>query len=77
MCSKVADLEKAFLKSTSDLEHIQAELSDIQTELGALGRKYQAAMEEKLQLQEEAEVMERRLIAADKLISGLTSENER
>jgi dynein heavy chain len=34
-------------------------------------------MGEKQLLQEEAEVMERRLIAADKLISGLGSENER
>jgi len=34
-------------------------------------------MTEKQLLQEEAEVMERRLIAADKLISGLGSENER
>ena len=34
-------------------------------------------MEEKRHLQEEAEIMERRLIAADKLISGLGSENVR
>ncbi len=34
-------------------------------------------MSEKQQLQEEAEIMERRLIAADKLISGLGSENIR
>ena len=34
-------------------------------------------MTEKQQLQEEAEIMERRLIAADKLISGLGSENVR
>ena len=42
-----------------------------------LGEKYEAAMAEKQQLQEEAEIMERRLIAADKLISGLGSENLR
>lgn len=34
-------------------------------------------MTEKQLLQDEAEVMERRLIAADKLISGLGSENKR
>ncbi|GCB81414.1 hypothetical protein scyTo_0021835, partial [Scyliorhinus torazame] len=34
-------------------------------------------MREKQQLQEEAEIMERRLVAADKLISGLGSENIR
>ncbi|XP_029909103.1 dynein heavy chain 10, axonemal [Myripristis murdjan] len=74
---KVARLERNFFQSKRELEHIQNELSAIQKELGALGDKYHAAMAEKQLLQEEAEVMERRLIAADKLISGLGSENER
>ncbi|XP_044053526.1 dynein axonemal heavy chain 10 isoform X1 [Siniperca chuatsi] len=74
---KVARLEKNFFQSKRELERIQSELSDIQKELHALGEKYQAAIEEKQLLQEEAELMERRLIAADKLISGLSSENER
>uniref|UniRef100_A0A3P8UAE7 Dynein axonemal heavy chain 10 n=1 Tax=Amphiprion percula TaxID=161767 RepID=A0A3P8UAE7_AMPPE len=74
---KVARLEKNFFQSKQELESIQSELSGIQKELQALGEKYQAATEEKQLLQEEAEVMERRLIAADKLISGLSSENER
>ena len=34
-------------------------------------------MKEKQELQDEAELMERRLIAADKLISGLGSESKR
>ncbi|XP_071339029.1 dynein axonemal heavy chain 10 [Trachinotus anak] len=74
---KVARLEKNFFQSKRELEDIQSELNNIQKELQALGAKYQAAMEEKQLLQEEAELMERRLIAADKLISGLSSENER
>uniref|UniRef100_A0A8C7PKH0 AAA+ ATPase domain-containing protein n=1 Tax=Oncorhynchus mykiss TaxID=8022 RepID=A0A8C7PKH0_ONCMY len=74
---KVARLEKNFFQSKRELERIQNELGTIQRELGALGDKYSAAMGEKQLLQEEAEVMERRLIAADKLISGLGSENER
>ncbi|XP_067295015.1 dynein axonemal heavy chain 10 isoform X2 [Pseudorasbora parva] len=74
---KVARLERNFFQSKRELERIQNELSAIQKELGALGDKYEAAMTEKQLLQEEAEVMERRLIAADKLISGLGSENER
>ncbi|XP_071394424.1 dynein axonemal heavy chain 10, partial [Centroberyx affinis] len=74
---KVARLEKNFFQSKRELERIQNELSTIQKELGALGDKYHAAMAEKQLLQEEAEVMERRLIAADKLISGLGSENKR
>lgn len=74
---QVARLERNFFQSQQELQGIQKELEDIQTELAALGEKYQAAILEKHELQEEAEVMERRLIAADKLISGLSSENER
>ncbi|XP_069565682.1 dynein axonemal heavy chain 10 [Brachyistius frenatus] len=74
---KLARLEKNFFQSKRELEHIQSELSDIQKELQALGEKYQAAITEKQLLQEEAELMEKRLVAADKLISGLSSENVR
>ncbi|KAL7391500.1 hypothetical protein ABVT39_010104 [Epinephelus coioides] len=74
---KVARLEKNFFQSKRELESIQSELNNIQKELQALGEKYEAAISEKQLLQEEAELMERRLIAADKLISGLSSENER
>lgn len=73
----MARLEKDFFQSKKELERIQKELTDIQTELQGLKEKYEAAILEKQKLQEEAEVMERRLIAADKLISGLSSENER
>lgn len=73
----MARLEKNFFHSKQELERIQSELSDIQTELGALREKYQAAITDKQLLEEEAELMERRLIAADKLISGLSSENKR
>lgn len=74
---QVARLEKNFFQSKQELERIQKELSAIQRELQALGEKYTGAREEKQLLQDEAEVMERRLIAADKLISGLGSENQR
>ncbi|XP_038229191.1 dynein axonemal heavy chain 10 [Dermochelys coriacea] len=74
---KVARLERNYYLSKRDLEKIQTELVTIQRELKALGDKYEAAIREKQQLQEEAEIMERRLIAADKLISGLGSENIR
>ncbi|XP_033947329.1 dynein axonemal heavy chain 10 [Pseudochaenichthys georgianus] len=74
---KLARLEKNFFLIKRELERIQSELNNIQTELKALGDKYTAAIEEKQLLQEEAGLMERRLIAADKLISGLSSENER
>ncbi|XP_021113286.1 dynein heavy chain 10, axonemal isoform X3 [Heterocephalus glaber] len=74
---KVAKLERNFYLSKRELEWIQNELATIQRELEALGAKYEAAILEKQKLQEEAEVMERWLIAADKLISGLGSENVR
>ncbi|XP_058850532.1 dynein axonemal heavy chain 10 [Acipenser ruthenus] len=74
---KVARLERNYFQSKRELERIQNELATIQRELKALGEKYEAAIREKQQLQEEAEIMERRLIAADKLISGLGSENIR
>lgn len=74
---QVARLERNFFLSKRELEKIQNELQAIQNELKALGDKYEAAIREKQQLQEEAELMERRLIAADKLISGLGSENIR
>uniref|UniRef100_A0A8C5JYE8 Dynein, axonemal, heavy chain 10 n=1 Tax=Jaculus jaculus TaxID=51337 RepID=A0A8C5JYE8_JACJA len=74
---KVARLERNFYLTKRELEKIQNELAAIQQELEALGAKYEAAILEKQKLQEEAEIMERRLIAADKLISGLGSENIR
>ncbi|XP_071619148.1 dynein axonemal heavy chain 10 isoform X2 [Heliangelus exortis] len=74
---KVARLERNYYSSMRVLEKIKAELAAIQAELKALGDKYQEAIREKQQLQEEAEIMQRRLEAADKLISGLGSENER
>ncbi|XP_031448519.1 dynein heavy chain 10, axonemal isoform X3 [Phasianus colchicus] len=74
---KVARLERNYFLSKRELEKINAELSTIQDELKALGDKYQEAMKEKQQLQEAAEIMQRRLEAADKLIFGLRSENKR
>ena len=73
----MARLEKNFFQSKRDLERIQSELNNIQKELHALKERYEAAILEKQMLQEEAELMERRLIAADKLVLGLSSENER
>ncbi|XP_064322361.1 dynein axonemal heavy chain 10 [Phalacrocorax carbo] len=74
---KVARLERNYYSSKRELEKIKAELATIQDELKALGNKYQEAIKEKEQLQDEAEVMQRRLDAADKLIFGLRSENKR
>ncbi|NWU42756.1 DYH10 protein, partial [Hylia prasina] len=74
---KVARLERNYELSKRELEKIQAELAAIQEELKSLGEKYKLAIAENKKLQEEAEIMQRRLEAADKLIAGLKSENER
>ncbi|NWU99300.1 DYH10 protein, partial [Upupa epops] len=74
---KVARLEQNYYLSKRELENIHTELATLQDELKALGNKYQEAVREKQQLQEEAEIMQQRLDAAAKLISGLRSEKER
>ena len=74
---QVARLERTFYQSKRDLDRINNDVKSLEDELSSLGKTYEGAMKEKQQLQEEAEIMERRLIAADKLISGLGSENIR
>ena len=63
--------------SKRELEKIQKELSSVEKELALLSKQYDEAMTEKKALEEEAELMERRLRSASKLISGLSSEKER
>ena len=63
--------------SKRELGKIEKEVKNLEDELKALNDKYEAAITEKSALQREAEIMERRLIAADKLISGLGSEKIR
>lgn len=70
-------LERNYQMSKRELEKIQKELVSIEEELSRLNKQYEEAMLEKRGLQEEAEIMERRLVAADKLISGLGSEKAR
>ena len=74
---RVANLEREFMLAKKELDKINAELSKLEDELNKLNARYEAAMLEKQQLEEETEIMERRLLAADKLIGGLGSENER
>ena len=74
---QVARLERTFQQAKRELNNIQNEVQALEDTLGALAEKYEAAILEKQQLEEETKIMERRLIAADKLISGLGSENDR
>ena len=70
-------MERNYFQAKRDLEKITNEVSALEKELADLGKKYEEAMAEQKKLSDEAAIMERRLIAADKLISGLGSENVR
>ena len=73
----MARLERTYHQAKRDLDKITKEINSLESELAELNRKYEEAMAERQALEEEARIMERRLIAADKLISGLGSENVR
>ena len=73
----MAKLERNFFQAKRDLDKITNEVNSLEKELADLGAKYEEAMAEQKRLSDEAAIMERRLIAADKLISGLGSENIR
>lgn len=74
---QVAKLERSFFQAKRDLDKIVNEVNTLEKELLDLSTKYEEAMAEQKKLSDEAAIMERRLIAADKLISGLGSENIR
>ena len=74
---KVARLEREFNTAKRELEKINADIQRLDNLLADLKKRYELAMDEKQKLQTEAEIMERRLIAAEKLISGLGSEKIR
>ena len=73
----MAQLERNYQMSKRELDKMQKEVASIQEELARLSKQYEEAMLEKRTLVEEAELMERRLAAASKLISGLGSEKQR
>ena len=66
-----------FHMAKRDLERLNKEVASLEEQLRALAKQYEAAMAERMALQSEAELMERRAVAADKLINGLGSENIR
>ncbi|RUS75419.1 hypothetical protein EGW08_016830, partial [Elysia chlorotica] len=74
---KVAALEKNFFELKRGLDKINKQLAKLEDLLFNLNNKYEMAMAERQRLEEETQLMEKRLIAADKLINGLSSENAR
>ncbi|XP_012272400.1 dynein heavy chain 10, axonemal [Orussus abietinus] len=74
---KVRALELEAERARKALEKEELALSRIEKQLAELNAKYEVAMSERQRLQEETDILQRRLIAADKLIGGLSSENVR
>lgn len=74
---RVKELEAESERARKALEKEERELRRLEKTITDLNAKYEKAMDERQKLQEETDLLQRRLIAADKLISGLSSENER
>lgn len=70
-------LETESEKTRRALEKEERELKRLEKTIEELNAKYDIAMTERQKLQDETDLLQRRLLAADKLISGLSSENER
>ncbi|TPX37396.1 hypothetical protein SeMB42_g06902, partial [Synchytrium endobioticum] len=73
----VAQLERDLMMSKAEYEKIVQELARLNRELSTLQSSFHQAKAEQLELKEMAELMQRRLLAADKLITGLSSERIR
>ncbi|KYN03638.1 Dynein heavy chain 10, axonemal, partial [Cyphomyrmex costatus] len=74
---KVQALEAESEKARRALEKEERELKRLEETIKELNEKYEVAITERQSLQDETDLLQRRLSAADKLISGLSSENER
>ena len=73
----VAQAEKNLRISEKDLARIKSDLQTLSAELKTLGDQYSEATAEQKDLSEKAEIMARRLAAAQQLIAGLSTEKER
>lgn len=74
---RVQALELEAEKAKKALEKEERALKKIEQQINELNDKYKVALDERIKLQQETSLLQRRLIAADKLISGLSSENVR
>ncbi|CAG9462277.1 unnamed protein product [Pedinophyceae sp. YPF-701] len=73
----VAQAEKSLKKAEKELKAIEAEVASLTEQLADLEKHFAEKTAEQAELQEESDVMSRRLTAAKKLIDGLGSEKER
>jgi dynein heavy chain len=73
----VAQAEKTLRSSEKELAKTKKEVEDLNSQLEELRTTFSEKTAEQKQLKDQAEVMERRLIAAEKLIAGLDSERTR
>ena len=73
----VASAEKSLRMAEKDLVKTKAEVAELNGQLESLTKQFESASKEQTELKDKAETMERRLVAAEKLIAGLDSERTR
>jgi dynein heavy chain len=59
------------------LNKLYSEIKTLEEDLKALTLNYDGAMQEKQRVQEDTDIMQKRLVATDRLISGLSSRQAR
>ncbi|KAL1513082.1 hypothetical protein ABEB36_002553 [Hypothenemus hampei] len=74
---RVEQLQADYNAAKKYLEKLYSEIGKLEADLDKLNQKYADAMKRRQELQEETDLMMRRLEAADKLINGLSSEKNR
>lgn len=74
---KVAAAEKSLRAASKDLAQTQEDVARLNGELEALNKSLQEKSAEQQELKAKADLMQRRLTAASKLIDGLASERTR
>eukprot|EP00878_Enallax_costatus_P040234 GHUV01046280.1.p1 GENE.GHUV01046280.1~~GHUV01046280.1.p1 ORF type:complete len:155 (-),score=42.17 GHUV01046280.1:116-580(-) len=74
---KVAEAEKNLRLAQKDLTDTKEKLAQLNAELASLRNQFADKTAEQQELKAKAELMERRLVAAERLIAGLSSEKER
>ncbi|KAF5830619.1 hypothetical protein DUNSADRAFT_14266 [Dunaliella salina] len=74
---KVAEAEKNLRMAQKDLANTKQQLQDLNTQLSTLRAQFEEKTAEQQDLKAKADLMERRLTAASRLIAGLGSERSR